>query len=73
VAIHDLVIIRQFADALSEIKGMKKAPGMAGALLALEIPLEGIHLRIMDDAENIAKILSWNLKNPGIKTRLSPG
>jgi inhibitor of KinA sporulation pathway (predicted exonuclease) len=49
----------------AEIQGMKKAPGMAGALRALNIPLEGTHHRGVDDAKNIAKILFWNLKSAG--------
>jgi inhibitor of KinA sporulation pathway (predicted exonuclease) len=34
---------------------------MAGALELLDIPLEGTHHRGVDDAKNIAKILSWIL------------
>ncbi len=37
--------------------------GMAGALAILEIPLEGIHHRGVDDAKNIAKIMRWILNN----------
>ncbi len=36
--------------------------GMAGALKQLEIPLEGTHHRGIDDAWNIAEILTWLLK-----------
>ena len=37
--------------------------GMAGALALLDIPLEGVHHRGVDDAKNIAKILHWILNN----------
>ena len=36
---------------------LKGAPGMAGALAMLQIPLEGTHHRGGDDSRNIAKIL----------------
>ncbi|RKZ42726.1 MAG: DNA polymerase III [Gammaproteobacteria bacterium] len=41
---------------------LKKPMGMAGALKQLEIPLEGTHHRGIDDAWNIAEILTWLLK-----------
>lgn len=47
----------------AEKKGLKKPVGMAGALYVLGIPLEGTHHRGVDDANNIAKILYWCLKN----------
>ncbi len=39
-----------------------KSVGMARALKILNIPLEGIHHRGVDDAKNIAKIL-WRIQN----------
>jgi len=45
----------------SELKGIPKKVGMNGALEILQIPLEGIHHRGVDDARNIAKILNWCL------------
>ncbi|GAB3929568.1 3'-5' exonuclease [Mucilaginibacter myungsuensis] len=42
----------------SEVYGLQKAIGMAGALRMLKLPLEGTHHRGVDDAKNIAKILS---------------
>lgn len=45
----------------SELKGISKKVGMNGALEILQIPLEGIHHRGVDDARNIAKILNWCL------------
>ena len=47
----------------SETKGLRRKVGMKGALNILEIPLEGTHHRGIDDANNIAKILDWCLKN----------
>ncbi|WP_240491680.1 hypothetical protein [Flavivirga aquatica] len=47
----------------SETKGLKRKVGMKGALGLLNIPLEGTHHRRIDDANNIAKILHWCLKN----------
>ncbi|WGD35882.1 exonuclease domain-containing protein [Olleya sp. YS] len=47
----------------TEVKGLHKKVGMKGALGILEIPLEGTHHRGVDDANNIAKILDWCLKN----------
>ncbi|WP_378178285.1 exonuclease domain-containing protein [Aquimarina sp. SS2-1] len=44
-----------------QTKGLRKKVGMKGALDILEIPLEGIHHRGVDDAKNIAKILHWCL------------
>ena len=46
----------------SEVKGLSKKVGMKGALGILDIPLEGTHHRGVDDANNIAKILYWCLK-----------
>lgn len=43
--------------------GLTKPTGMNGALHLLNIPLEGTHHRGIDDAKNIAKILTWCL-NP---------
>jgi len=40
---------------------LKKPTGMAGALKQLDIPLEGVHHRGVDDAWNIAEILAWLL------------
>jgi inhibitor of KinA sporulation pathway (predicted exonuclease) len=37
--------------------------GMSGALRLMNIPLEGIHHRGVDDARNIAKILYRLLKD----------
>lgn len=45
----------------AELFGLQKPTGMNGALHLLEIPLEGIHHRGVDDAKNIAKILNWCL------------
>ncbi len=42
--------------------GLKREIGMSGALKILEIPLEGIHHRGVDDAWNIAVILGKILK-----------
>ncbi|RYZ53122.1 MAG: exonuclease domain-containing protein [Sphingobacteriales bacterium] len=42
-------------------KGLKKRTGMNGALNILGLPLEGTHHRGVDDALNIARILSWSL------------
>lgn len=47
----------------SEVKGLQRKVGMKGALGILNIPLEGIHHRGVDDAHNIAKILHWCLQN----------
>ncbi|AGC76804.1 inhibitor of KinA sporulation pathway (predicted exonuclease) [Nonlabens dokdonensis] len=47
----------------SEVKGLKGKVGMKGALGILNFPLEGTHHRGVDDANNIAKILDWCLKN----------
>lgn len=44
-----------------ETKDLKKKVGMNGALGILNIPLEGVHHRGVDDAKNIAKILYWCL------------
>ncbi len=53
-----------FADSHLNIKvlfalmrGEPHAPGMAGALRALGLPLQGTHHRACDDAANIASIL----------------
>jgi inhibitor of KinA sporulation pathway (predicted exonuclease) len=42
---------------------LQKEIGMSGALGILEIPLEGTHHRGVDDAKNIAKLMSWVLRN----------
>lgn len=47
----------------SQVKGLKRKVGMNGALGILNIPLEGTHHRGVDDAKNIAKILTWCLKH----------
>lgn len=47
----------------TETKGLAKPTGMNGALHILNIPLEGIHHRGVDDAKNIAKILHWCIGN----------
>jgi inhibitor of KinA sporulation pathway (predicted exonuclease) len=44
-------------------KKLSKEVGMAGALDMLNLPLDGTHHRGVDDAGNIAKILSWILNN----------
>jgi inhibitor of KinA sporulation pathway (predicted exonuclease) len=49
---------QMFADSLH----LRKPVGMAGALKKLEFPLEGTHHRGVDDAWNIANILSWLLQ-----------
>ena len=41
---------------------LDREQGMSGALDILNIPLEGIHHRGVDDAKNIAKILRWILQ-----------
>ncbi|WP_118974178.1 3'-5' exonuclease [Taibaiella koreensis] len=43
-------------------KGLKKKPGMKGALDLLGLPLMGTHHRGVDDARNIASILYWCLQ-----------
>jgi len=45
----------------AELHPIRKSVGMASALKALNIPLEGTHHRGVDDAKNIAKILFWCL------------
>jgi inhibitor of KinA sporulation pathway (predicted exonuclease) len=39
---------------------------MGGALRHLGLPLEGTHHRGGDDAWNIAAILAWCLRQPGV-------
>lgn len=57
-----LIVSLIFAMIASpELFGLQKPTGMNGALHLLEIPLEGIHHRGVDDAKNIAKILNWCL------------
>lgn len=41
----------------SSRRGTRKRFGMAGALRAVGLPLEGVHHRGIDDARNIAKLL----------------
>jgi inhibitor of KinA sporulation pathway (predicted exonuclease) len=50
--------------------GLHKEVGMAGALDALELPLEGTHHRGGDDARNIARILCHLLQQ--LRTLRSP-
>ncbi|GAA3510517.1 3'-5' exonuclease [Aquimarina addita] len=50
-------------ELFASTKGLKRKVGMNGALGILNIPLEGTHHRGVDDANNIAKIMSWCLKN----------
>lgn len=43
----------------SEVKALKKPVDMSGALKLINMPLDGTHHRGVDDARNIATILSW--------------
>ncbi len=47
----------------SEEKDLKRKVGIKGALGILGMPLEGTHHKGVDDANNIAKILYWCIKN----------
>ena len=49
-------------ELFTQTKGLSKKVGMNGALDILNIPLEGVHHRGVDDARNIAKILYWCLQ-----------
>lgn len=49
-------------ELFTATRGLKKKVGMSGALHLLDIPLEGVHHRGVDDAKNIAKILYWCLQ-----------
>lgn len=44
---------------LSEVLGIPKKLGMAGALRHVGLALEGTHHRGVDDARNIARLLPW--------------
>ncbi|SEL70549.1 Inhibitor of the KinA pathway to sporulation, predicted exonuclease [Aquimarina amphilecti] len=46
-------------ELFTKTKGLQKKVGMKGALGILNMPLDGTHHRGIDDAKNIAKILSW--------------
>lgn len=45
-----------------ELHPIRKSVGMQRALKELNLPLEGIHHRGVDDVKNIAKILFWCLQ-----------
>lgn len=48
-------------ELFAQERRLKKSVGMNKALSILNIPLEGVHHRGVDDAKNIAKILRWCL------------
>lgn len=50
--------------AFSEVLGIPKKLGMAGALRHVGLTLEGTHHRGVDDARNIARLLPWIAGRP---------